>query len=170
MSESYSESPSESASESASYSPSASESESESASPSGEEILFKWNPREIHARVDVTWTDPFVNSGMVVSTTDENYTSWHDPHLVDTIISTPHKYLILDGTCSTDGTYYAAPFTNVEQQNNQFGWYSESVANGSGVFSTPPDVTVTFAEVRPIKQLKIVGEPTLGQYPTDFDI
>lgn len=142
--------------------------------------------RKVKAKIEVLWTDPYVLSGNTVTTDDENNVSWHDPHLVDTVLTTPHKYFILDGSNLLDDSYYAAPSTEAEAAENQFGWYTESVANeagGFGVSSTTttttttttdpsayPAVTVTFSSARPIKQIVIIGEPTILQYPTEFDI
>jgi hypothetical protein len=126
--------------------------------------------RTLRAKVDVLWTDPFVSSGNYADALDTNYISWHDPHLVDTRITTPHKYLLLDGTATLDGTFYAAPCTQAEQQNNQFGWYSREVCSAGGYFENPPEATVYFGQSRAVRQFKVVGEPTLNQWPVDFDI
>jgi hypothetical protein len=105
------------------------------------------------AKVDILWTDAFVNSGMVVESTDYARSaettgtlkfSWHDPQLVDTVKATPHKYLILDGSSVCDGTFFCAPDTAELAALNQFGWYSESIGDEFGDFETSPSATVVF--------------------------
>lgn len=128
------------------------------------------NPK---SALDILWTDPFVLSGMTVETDDEGHISWHDPHVVDLEKSTPHKYFILDNSAVLDGTFFLCPSTIAEAVENQFGWYSDSVCDETGAFSGAlphPSVIVRFADPRPIKQLVVVGEPTIGQFPDDFDI
>lgn len=122
------------------------------------------------AKLEVLWTDPFVTQGTSASTTDCHSISWHDPHLIDTIKSTPHKYLVLDGTGILDGTFYVAPGTVEQAVENQMGWYSSSAADADGDFATPPEVTVSFLTSRPIRQISVIGEPTIGQYPAVFKV
>jgi len=127
------------------------------------------NPRKPKCKIDVLWTDPYVQSGIVVSSSDVNHTSWEDPQVVDLGETPAHKYFILDGTTVLDGTYYLAPSTISEANENQMGWYSETVADGSGDFSPYPELTITFP-ARAINSLLVVGDSVLDQYPVDFDV
>jgi len=134
--------------------------------------------REPKVRVDFLWTDPFVLSGNKVTSDDVNNfgdlgsTVVDDLllHTVDTKLSTPHKYVINDGTLINDGTFYPVPGTVEEAAYNQVGWYTEDVSDSDGIFSEEPELTVKFAEARSIKKLIVVGEPTLEEYPVDFDV
>lgn len=134
--------------------------------------------REPKLKVDVLWTDPFVQSGNIVTSTNVNNFCNLDSevvddlllHVADTILATPHKYVINDGTWINDGTFYPIPGTIEEAANNQVGWYTREVGGLSGDFENPPELTVAFAAERTIKQLIVVGEPTLGEYPTNFDV
>jgi len=134
--------------------------------------------REPKLRVDVLWTDPFVQSGIVVTSTNVNNFCDLDSavvddlllHVADTRMSTPHKYVINDGTWINDGTFYPIPGTIEEAANNQVGWYTEDICSGLGVFENLPEIIVEFAAERSINQIIIVGEPTLGEYPTNFDV
>ena len=129
-------------------------------------------------KVDALWTDPFVQSGNTVTSAHVNNFGDLDSavvddlllHVVDTKLSTPHKYVINDGTLINDGTFYPVPGTIEEAAYNQVGWYTSGVADGSGNFSTPQEITVSFAEERTIKQIIVVGEPTLEEYPADFEV
>lgn len=122
-------------------------------------------------RCNILFTDPFIGSGnsVVVNNTNPNVTSWEN-QLIDTKTSTPFKYLVLDGTCDIDGTFYLAPGTEAEALEYQFGWYSEEVSDGIGNFSTPPEAEITFGSARAIQFLRVIGEPLIAQYPTNFDL
>ena len=134
--------------------------------------------RQPKVRVDFLWTDPFVQSGNVVTSDDVN--NFGDLgagvvedlllHTVDTKLSTPYKYVINDGTLINNGTFYPVPGTVEEAAYNQVGWYTEDVGDSDGIFSEEPELTVTFAEARSVKKLIVVGEPTLEEYPVDFDV
>jgi len=136
--------------------------------------------REPKLKVDVLWTDPFVQSGIVVTTANVNNFCDLDSavvddlllHVADTRLATPHKYIINDGTWINDGTFYPVPGTIEGAANNQVGWYTSEVSDVNGDFDpeAPGGLTVEFASERTIKQLIVVGEPTIGQYPTDFDV
>jgi hypothetical protein len=134
--------------------------------------------REPKLRIDVLWTDPFVQSGNVITSPNVNNFCGLDSsvvddllgHVADTRLSTPHKYIINDGTWINDGTFYPIPGTIEDAANNQVGWYTSEVAGGGGFFENPPEITVDFAEARTIQQLIVLGEPTLSEYPTEFDV
>jgi hypothetical protein len=136
--------------------------------------------REPKLKVEVLWTDPFVQSGVVVSTSNVNNFCDLDSmvvddlllHVVDTRLATPHKYIINDGSWINDGTFYPVPGTVEDAANNQVGWYTSEVSDVNGDFDpeAPGWLTVEFASERTIKQLILVGEPTIGQYPTNFDV
>ncbi len=129
-------------------------------------------------KVDVLWTDPFVMSGNVVTSADTNNFGDLDSEVIEDFLlqvvntktATPHKYIVNDGTWINDGTWYPVPGTVEEAAENEVGWYTDEVAGSSGVFATPPELTVTFSEVRPITQIVIAGELTINEYPADFDV
>lgn len=125
--------------------------------------------REVKAKLTIQWTDPYVDTSVEETTTDENYRTVTE-HIIDTVTNTPHKYAILDGTFLLDGTYHPAPCTDAEKDANQMGWYSGSVCDGSGDFSpTYPAIEVEFTD-RTLYAISVVGEPTLNQYPVEFDL
>ena len=129
-------------------------------------------------KVDALWTDPFVMSGNVVTSADTNNFGDLDSEVIEDFLlqvvntktTTPHKYIVNDGTWINDGTWYPVPGTVEEAAENEVGWYTDEVAGSSGVFATPPELTVTFSEVRPITQIVVAGELTINEYPADFDV
>ena len=125
--------------------------------------------RDPEAKVQITWTDPYVDLAVDVTTNSKGGTSWED-QCADLIKETPHKYAITDGIHPIDGTTWIAPGTQEEANANQFGWYSAAVADGDGDFSEPyPTLTVEYV-ARALFTLRVVGEPTIEEYPVDFDI
>ena len=149
--------------------------------------------RKPKAKIDILWTDPYVDPALTATSNDEDY---HIPHVrtlygteltkqtIDLLDTTPHAYTILDGTWTLNGTKYLAPSTPSEALINQLGWYTNSLADSNGNFyiegttttTTPgdysyPQLIVEFGESsRPISILKVTGEQTLNQYPVDFDV
>lgn len=129
-------------------------------------------------RVTALFTDPFVQSGNVVESDDVNNFCGLDSevvddlllHTADTKLSTPFKYIINDGTWINDGTFAPIPGSVQEAAYNQVGWYTSGVSDGSGDFSSPQELVIIFASQRTINTLLVVGEPTLGEWPTDFDV
>jgi hypothetical protein len=124
--------------------------------------------RRAKAKVDITWTDPYVDIAVDVTASSVGATSWED-QCADLIKETPHKYFILDGLSTLDGTFWIAPGTQVEANANQFGWYSAEVCDANGDFSTPPELLVEFA-ARTVMTLRFVAEPTISEYPVDFEM
>ena len=130
------------------------------------------------AKVDLLYTDPFINSGNIAASADMNsacgmVTTLKEAmvqQLCDTITATPHKYIVNDGTWINDGTFCWAPGTAQELADNQVGWYSATVADAAGDFAVYPEAIVTFAEDRSIQVVSVVGDPTIGQYPVDYDV
>lgn len=129
-------------------------------------------------KIEALWTDPFVMSGNVVTSPNVNNFGDLDSEVVEDFLlqtantktATPHKYIVNDGTWINDGTWYPVPGTIEEAADNEVGWYSAEVAGTSGGFELPPEMVITFSEVRSVKQVLVAGESTLNEYPTDFNV
>ena len=124
-------------------------------------------------KIRMLWNDVYVDPTTVAASTDENLVSWPQ-QVYDGMETTPHKYTILDGTWELDEALpadekYLAPGTQSEANVSQFGWYTGTISDGSGNFTPTVVLTVTFP-TRVIDALKVVGEPTLGEYPVDFTL
>jgi hypothetical protein len=138
--------------------------------------------------LEVLYTDPFVQSGITVTSDYVNNFGDLDTSIVDdflsqtadTMVTTPHRYIVNDGSFRTDGTWYAMPSEIAQVAFNQVGWYTSGVADGDGNFATPQEIVITFAEVRAIKTLTVYGKNKVtdpdeytideNEYPTDFDV
>lgn len=128
--------------------------------------------RKPRVKLDILWTDPFVDIAIQAEGSDRNNVCWEN-QVADLITATPHKYALLDGSFLLDGSYYAAPSTEELAALNQFGWYTASVSDENGFFEGEtqpyPELTVEFS-ARSIAYLYVVGEPTLNQFPLNFDL
>jgi len=130
--------------------------------------------RHPRAKIQIVWTDPFIDPSITVSANEENRDAENVvsvlPHVADLITSNTRKYALLDGTFYADGTSYPFPSTAGEKAAYQVGWYGSSISGSGGSFSAPyPEASVSF-DPRPIFAIYIVGEPAIGQYPVDFDV
>jgi hypothetical protein len=129
----------------------------------------KYNPRKSMAKVEIVWTDPFIDTTITATANDENRISW--PSQVADLIETPtRKWAHLDGTFRADGTFYPCPDTSELAIDNQMGWWGATACNGSSVWSVPyPTLTITFTD-RPVLALLVVGDSAYNEFPVDFDI
>ena len=120
--------------------------------------------RKVCGRVEIDYTDPFLDQSIEVSTNENAIVSY--PEQVKDNIHQPYgKIASLDGSWVLDGTWVSAPTTPLE---GQMGWWGRQLSREDGVFEEPyPTLIVTFHE-RPIRQLKIIGDINRGEYPVDF--
>jgi len=139
--------------------------------PVSQEFLeaIKAGKRSFKARIEVTWTDPYLDQSIQVFANEEANISWVR-QIADSKESTTQKWLSLDGSCALDGTYHPAPSTEEEAEDNQVGWWGTSLSDINGEFYAPyPTLTVRFF-ARPVYGLKVVADDARGEFPKDFDI
>jgi len=125
--------------------------------------------RQVFARVEIDYTDPFIDQSLEVEANEQANVSYPQ-QTADSVDQTTHKYACLDGTWDlTSGEYHLAPSENQLTQQ-QFGWWGAQFADQDGYFaSLYPTLTVTHLP-RPIRQLKVVGDTAREEYPVDFTI
>lgn len=124
--------------------------------------------RRIHARIEIDYTDPFLDQSIQVQASEQANVSY--PKQTADAVSEPFaKIASLDGSWVLDGTYALAPAPD-ETDRYQMGWWGSQLAQTDGTFVQPyPTLTVThFA--RPIHSLRVVGDSKWGEYPVDFKI
>lgn len=133
--------------------------------------------RSAKAKVDFIWTDIYTDPLLTTASNSENYNIVNSrdklgtnisKQAADSITVPKYDYSILDGTWALDNTKHLGPYTVDEIANHEIGWYSASVCNGSGVFSTYPYLTIQF-QARLITSFYLAGHSDT-QYPVDFDI
>lgn len=125
--------------------------------------------RRIYGKVQIDWTDPFIDQTIIITANEEARISWKN-QVADGIEGIPHKYASLDGTWVLDGSYHLCPDSPEEAEQYQMGWWGSTLAAPGGIFSAPyPTLVMTFA-ARPVRSLKVVGDSARQEYPVDFDI
>lgn len=124
----------------------------------------KWVPR-----VQITWTDPFIDSTIAVSSTDLNRINYKE-QIANLKLSPSYKWAHLDGVLKPDGTYHPAP-NPAESFSSEMGWWNAVRCDGSGYW-TPgsyPTISVEFA-ARSILSLLVVGDDIYDEFPVEFEV
>ena len=139
------------------------------------DAAIKATVRKIHSKVEITWTDPFIDPTIVVDANDKNRV--HDfsdaiYHVADTNETVPYKYAHLNPDSPTpwvlDGTFHLAPGSTPEANKYQVGWWGNTLSSDPAcTWATNPVLTMTFAS-RPIYSLLVCGEQIYGEYPVSF--
>lgn len=129
---------------------------------------MKAQERRIYGKVQIDYTDPFIDQSIQVATTENANVSY--PKQTADSVAEPHgKIFSLDGSCVLDGSYCLAPAPE-EAHLYQMGWWGSQLAGADGAFVAPyPTLTITFFS-RPILKLKVVGDNKRIEWPVDFTI
>lgn len=143
------------------------------------------NIRKFHSKIEVTWTDSFIDNTTAATANDTNRI--HDvtsliSQTMDGVTAVPRRWAHLDDTIVADGTFYPMPGTTLLAATNQVGWWGKEECNSDGEWiqstttttttMTPnqyPTLTTTFAS-RPIYSLLVCGDNIYGEYPRSFEI
>lgn len=130
---------------------------------------MKSDRRQVLARVEVDYTDPFLDQSLEIEANEQANVSYPQ-QTADSVDQTTRKYACLDGTWDlTSGEYHLAPSENQLTQQ-QFGWWGAQFCDQNGYFTQPyPTLTVRHLP-RPIRQFKVIGDSARGEYPVDFTI
>lgn len=122
--------------------------------------------RKIYGKVQVDYTDPFLDQSISVTASEQASFSYPQ-QTADNINEPTAKYASLDGSSVLDGTYVLAPN---KAADGQMGWWGSQLSGNGGVFVEPyPALTAIFA-ARPIWSLKVVGDSKRNERPVDFKI
>jgi hypothetical protein len=135
---------------------------------SGFKTEMKAISRKVYGKVQVSYTDPFLDQSIIVTTNGQANTSY--PEQTANSITKPFgKINSLDGSWILGQDFVLAPSPS-EKDNYEMGWWGSELSDLNGEFDIPyPMITVTFSS-RPITQLKVVGDSIRGEYPVDFFI
>lgn len=125
------------------------------------------NARNMRARTKINFTDLFNDPTGSGSTSDDNRASQVE-QVSNGRTSASHKYISLEGSWILDGSYHPAP-TDAEAVGTEIGWWSDSISDGSGNFSSDAIVTATFS-ARKITSFSVIGDDKRIEYPVDFDV
>jgi hypothetical protein len=120
--------------------------------------------RVIKGKVEISYTDPFIEHGMTsdASTTAYNSDLWS---LSDGMVDANYKWFNLQ-SAKLDGTFHPIPSYQVDQS---IGWWGTVMSDSTGMLPTPEVVTFNFRP-RTISQLLVQGDSKLNEYPVDFTI
>src|SRR5690606_37339474 len=129
---------------------------------------MKAQTRRIYGKIQVDYTDPFIDQSIQVSANENANYSY--PEQVSDNIEEPHgKIASLDGSWILDGTYVLAP-TPEESEELQMGWWGSQLSDSSGNYTAPyPTLAVTFAP-RPIRSLRVIADNKRKEWPVNFEI
>jgi len=129
---------------------------------------MKADRRRVLARVEVDYTDPFMDQSIEIEASEQANVSYPQ-QTADSVDTATHKWASLDGSWALDGTYHLAPPPEKLAQY-QFGWWGLQLAGAGGAFAAPyPALTVAHIP-RPVHTLRVVGDTARGEYPVDFTI
>jgi hypothetical protein len=129
---------------------------------------MKADRRQVFARVEIDYTDPFMDQSIEISASEQANVSYPQ-QTADSVQEATHKWASLDGSWVLDGTYHLAPPPEKLAQY-QFGWWGLQLAGAGGAFAAPyPALTVAHLP-RPIHTLRVVGDTARVEYPVDFEI
>lgn len=129
---------------------------------------MKAQTRRIHAKIQVHYTDPFIDQSIQVFTSENANYSY--PEQVSDNIEEPHgKIASLDGSWILDGTYVLAPSPE-EAEDLQMGWWGSQLSDENGNYTAPyPTLSITFAP-RPIHRLQVIADNKRKEWPVNFEI
>lgn len=125
--------------------------------------------RRPKAKIEIVWTDPFIDPTIVVDSNNVNYIN-NINQVTNLKRETTKKWAHLDGVIKADSTHYPMPDTLLSSLDNEMGWYTETACDGSCVWTEPyPRIGVQFAP-RPVISLLVTGDSVYNEYPVDFTI
>lgn len=125
--------------------------------------------RKSRARVEITWTDPYIDATITASGSTENRVNYPS-QVADLLEDMTYKWFHLDGHTPLSTVMHPMPGDITEATNYQVGWWSSAASDSSCNFSIPyPALTVEFPS-RPITSLLVVGDNAFGEFPVDFDV
>ena len=85
--------------------------------------------------------------------------------VIDTYTSPSYKWFSLQDN-RLDGSYHPMDASGA----SQIGWWGTQLSQADGSFNNPPTLTVQFDTPQVIPTLRVVGDPLLNEFPTNFTI
>jgi len=123
------------------------------------------NPGKVYGKVQIDYTDPFLDQSIAVTATEETDVSFPG-QTANGITSMGAAFAALDDLWTIDDDYTLAP----EDGSLETGWWGTQLAGSGGSFvATYPKLTATFAS-RPVWSLRVVGDDKRSEYPVDFTV
>lgn len=117
--------------------------------------------RQVFAKVEITYTDPFTDEGMTYTSNEAGRYTYPE-QLSDRVDSSAFKWISLHDN-KLDGSYHPMP----SEKPYSVGLWGTSLSDASGVLPVPLTVTIDFTS-RAVPTLRVVGDAMLNVYPVDF--
>ena len=131
--------------------------------------IKKKRKRPIRTRLEITWTDPYIDQSIQVTTNGDARISW-PKQTADAMETATHKWLSADGACKPNGAYHPCPDSEELARRYQMGYWSQKLSGAGGVFAAPyPRLTVRFLP-RPVFGIKVIGDDKRNEWPVDFRV
>jgi len=120
-----------------------------------------------YVQLKINFTDVFKDPTISAISTDVARISWLD-HTVNGRESMSHKWFACDESLC-DNSFYCCPSTSDLASYNEFGWWSLSRSNGSGVVSLTDPLTVEYSE-RGVGSYLVAFDDKRNEYATAFTV
>ncbi len=125
-------------------------------------MKYSDNPRKVYGKVEIVYADEELSRDIKVAVSGNSKIS--HPNEVFRLPSEPTiKACTMDGNSTMDGTF------QMMGDDLIVGWWSNTGADGNGVYTSKPYIELTFM-MRPIIYWRIIGDKKLNQYPVDFTL
>jgi hypothetical protein len=121
--------------------------------------------RRIYAKVEVVYTDPFIDDSNVASATETGRMTSAD-QIKDLLDAPDYKYFSLHRN-TLDGSFHPLPASL--NNGESVGWWGAHLSDASGNLSPTPTLTLTF-DARAVFFLKVSGDNLLNEFPVDFTV
>jgi hypothetical protein len=125
------------------------------------------SPRTVYGKVQIDYTDPFLDQSIVTTSNDEANVSYID-QTSNGILKVYAKFAALDGSWILGNGYALTP--SYDDARYEVGWISGQLSGVDGAFSVPyPKLTCTFSS-RPVSKLLVAGDDKRLDFPVDFTV
>src|SRR5690606_40324940 len=111
--------------------------------------------RDFRAREEITWTDPYIDQSIQVTTNDQARISW-PKQTADSKEEPAFKYAAQDGTWKLDGTYHLAPETEEQANIYQMGSWSPKMSGADGSCFEPYAPLTARVRPPPVSGLQLI--------------
>jgi len=127
--------------------------------------LMNQTIRQIHAKAQITYTDPYFSAGIVAEASETGRFTY-PAQTLDNVTETAYKWFSLHENV-LDGTYHPLP----SNQEISVGWWGATLSDAvtGNIAPGVAVLTITFA-ARLMTTLLVVGDDKLNEYPVDFTV
>ncbi len=128
-----------------------------------QELAMDASPRQIHAKVQIDYTDPFTTVTQTISASGVAH-GLRSADVADGLFVSTQKWFSLDHN-SLDGSYCALP------DNGPVGWWSSTACDAAGSWAANTTwIVLQYLISKSVSELSVYGDNLLDEYPVDFTI